>query len=190
MASCLPLSESSWPFARQLEGANTQKRLLINILGWCEDRLLFWIPKIIPLKWLPEFTLWPNLGPYYSHDPLRKGCFHLCIAIFRSGILSFTFYGNGLGKRANTPEDRGGLPPPVRETPEETKFPLLRSMTQMLWLTQPCSIISQPRVTIPNSSHNTLFSLSEEKTELLPDLTSWPASWVYLILLYFQSFQK
>lgn len=29
-----------------------------------------------------------------------------------------------------------------------------------------------PRVTTPNSSHNTLFSLNEEKTQSLPDLTS------------------
>lgn len=136
------LSESSWPFARKLEGANTQKRILINILGWCDDRLLFWVPKIIPLKWLPEFTLWPDLGPCYSHDTLRKACFHLCIPISHSGILSFIFYGNGLGKRASTPEGRGGPPPPVRQAPEEPKFPILCSVTHLLWLTQPCSIIS------------------------------------------------
>lgn len=143
------LSESSWPFARKLEGANTQKRILINILGWCDDRLLFWVRKIIPLKWLPEFTLWPDLGPCYSHDTLRKACFHLCIPVSHSGILSFIFYGNGLGKRASTPEGRGGPPPPVRQAPEEPKFPLLRSVTHLLWLTQPCSIISHQESQYP-----------------------------------------
>ena len=168
------------PSARKLEWANSQKRILVRILGWSEDRLFFWVPTIVPLKWLPEFTLWPNFGPWYTHDILRKACI---ISTFQypalGPFLPFLWDWAGQGDQHSWGHTcKGGH----RKKPN---FLFSAGWPTCLTKSQPCSIISQPRVTTPKSSHDdTLFSLNEESTQSLPDLPSWSPSWVYLILLY------
>lgn len=83
------------PFSKEVgRGYLTEEDLDKNsglIWGHFWARLLF--PKVIPLKWLPKFTFYPNLGPWCIN---LNGLYHLSNhPLWRS---SCHIYGISLGK--------------------------------------------------------------------------------------------